>query len=65
MEARSTIVDPRMLEIMEKFPESLENGRRIYDIERNASGEVAKRTLVRSFAARTPLGARLAAGETP
>lgn len=61
LRATRKIVDPRMLELLKKFPDSLQNGHRTYEIIRDsATGEVTKRIPIPSFPALTPHGDQLA-----
>ncbi|MGE0479139.1 MAG: hypothetical protein AB7Q17_01585 [Phycisphaerae bacterium] len=54
--ARSRIVDERMLSLQRKYPLNLENGHKMYDIVRNAQGEVTQRVERASFPVEIPRG---------
>ncbi len=54
------IVDQRMLEAQKRFPESLQNGHRVYEVIRDQTGQVAQRVPVPSFPVVIPKAQRQA-----
>lgn len=54
--ARSRIVDERMLALQRKYPVNLENGHKMFDIGRNAQGEITQRIERASFPVEIPRG---------
>jgi hypothetical protein len=54
----SRIVDPRMLEAQQRFPNSFENGFMVYQITRDSDGAVKERTPTPSFAVIMPKAQR-------
>lgn len=61
MTVKYQIADPRMLELQQKFPNNVENGRIVYEIDRDSTGKVSKRTPIASFPVMTPKAERLQA----
>lgn len=58
--ATTEIVDPQMQAAQQRFPESLHNGHRRYEVRRDpATGAVRERLPTPSFPVRTPRGQRL------